>query len=216
MGLLNFGNCSSNPHYICVNYFHPAIVFHGILCLNISLTREIFTLPKTCMSYHLDINSSIDIILHIIHSIQYGNKCDWKILKSKRDKIVLFLLLFCVMYLFHALKASYVLFSIVTTLVESLPKMLILKNILSLRQWDMFKITNLNRVLGKPLTSRLQITGYKMHRGLYGNITRQHYVPCFFSQSIQLFMLGDHGSSECLHDILKCDHSVKGCWTMLS
>ena len=104
------------------------------------------------------------------------------------------------MYLFHALKANYVLFGIVTTLVESLTKMLILKNILSLGQWDMFKITILNRVLAKPLTSGLQITGYKMHRGLYGNITRQHYVPCFFSQSIQ-----------CLHDILKCDHSVKGC-----
>ena len=123
---------------------------------------------------------------------------------------------FCIMYLFHALKANYVLFSILTTLVASLTKMLILKNILSLGQWDVFKITILNRVLGKPLTSRLQITGYKMHRGLYGNITRQNYVPCFFSQSIQLFMLGDHGSSESLHNILKCDHSVKGCWTMLS
>ena len=75
----------------------------------------------------------------------------------------------------------------------------------------MFKMIILNRVLAKPFTSRLQITGYKMHRGLYWNITRQNYVPCFFSQSIQLLMLRDHGSSECLHDILKCDHLVKGC-----
>lgn len=33
----------------------------------------------------------------------------------------------------------------------------------------MFKIIILNRVLAKPFTSRLQITGFKMCRGLYGS-----------------------------------------------
>ena len=30
------------------------------------IERKTFTWPKTCVSYHLNINSSIDIILHII------------------------------------------------------------------------------------------------------------------------------------------------------
>ena len=62
----------------------------------------------------------------------------------------------------------------------------------------MFKIIILNRVLAKPFTSRLQITGFKMH-------------VSWSLREWQLFVLRDHGSSECLHDILKCDHAVKDC-----